>query len=231
MQIWQGIAAKEKDHVVLDKKRLRRVSPALQRQLLRRSVNELLGSLKDIETRHIEELMEAMEKPPGRQIDLPRGLVFVVEYDRYLLGTNPRDLVPLPELKGACEIKIPGETLISGWSIKTVLRVNQSEGEAIEKGDKITGMFAAEFDREIVGDKLVVRPREQGDRFHPLGMEGTKKVGEFMLDAGIPRLWRDRIPIFLTPKQIIWVAGWRIDERVKITPKTRIILSIKMTRV
>jgi tRNA(Ile)-lysidine synthase len=231
LQVWPSIAGKEKELLILDKKRLRRLAPALQRQLLRKAINELVGSLKDIETRHIEELMEAMEKPPGRQIDLPRGLVFVVEYDRYLLGVNPQDLVPLPELKDTYEIKIPGETLIPGWKINSSLRVNQPAGKAAEKGDKITGMFSAEFDRELVGEKLAVRSRQQGDRFHPLGMEGTKKVGEFMLDAGIPRLWRERIPIFFTPKQIVWVAGWRIDERVKITPKTRIILNLKMTRV
>ena len=62
-----------------------------------------------------------------------------------------------------------------------------------------------------------MRARQRGDRFQPLGMGQLKKVGEFMLDAAYPKAWRDRIPIIYSPQQIIWVAGWRIDERVKVT--------------
>jgi tRNA(Ile)-lysidine synthase len=231
-EAWQNIAEKQNSCLILDKKLLKGLPPALQRQFFRRAINELLGSLKDIETRHIEELMEALEKPPGRQIDLPEGLVFVIEYDRYLLGHNPQDLVPLPLLKAANEIKVPGETIIPGWRIEASSKAIRPQPAGAEIRDNLTSsIFSAKFDLDLVGEKLTVRPRQKGDRFHPLGMEGTKKLGEFMLDAGIPRLWRERIPIFSTPRQIVWVAGWRIDERVKVTGRTRQVLELKMTRV
>ena len=47
------------------------------------------GNLKDIEARHIEELVQALDKPAGKQISLPYGLVFTIDYDRYLLGKDP----------------------------------------------------------------------------------------------------------------------------------------------
>ncbi len=231
-QAWKKVIDKQNKLLIFDKKIMKGLPPSLQRQLFRRAVNELLGSLKDIETRHIEELMEALDKPPGRQIDLPEGLVFLIEYDRYLLGFNPEELVPLPVLKGEYEVKIPGETLIPGWKIEASIKTRSLSRPAVEnKGNLSASLFQATFDREKVGDKVIVRPRQPGDRFHPLGMAGTKKLGEFMLDAEIPRLWRDRIPVFSTPNQVIWVAGWRMDELVKIAAATRQVLELKMTRI
>ena len=62
--------------------------PALQRQLLRSSIESLLGSLKDIEAGHIEDIMEALEKPAGKVIGLPFGMNFTIEYDRYVLAPD-----------------------------------------------------------------------------------------------------------------------------------------------
>jgi tRNA(Ile)-lysidine synthase len=232
LEAWKSLVSRQESTFVFEKKPLLDLSPALQRQVFRKSIQELLGSLKDIETRHIEELMEMLTKPPGRQINLTQGLVFVVEYDRYLLGAHPQEMVPLPALKGNYEIKVPGETVIPGWRIETSVKSRASSQTAAgARKDLTASLFSASFDSELAGDKINVRPREKGDRFHPLGMQGTKKLGEFMLDAGIPRLWRERIPVFVTPQQVIWVAGWRMDERVKITTRTRQILEIKMTRV
>ena len=51
-----------------------------------------------------------------------------------------------------------------------------------------------------------------------------------MIDAGIPRDWRNRIPIVASPDKIVWVTGYRIDERVKITPETTSVLRLKFVR-
>jgi len=81
-----------------------------------------------------------------------------------------------------------------------------------------------------VGKTVSVRPLKPGDRFQPLGMDQEKKVALFMLNARVPKLWRPNIPIFYTPRQIIWIAGYRLDERVKVTPSTRQVLCLKMLK-
>jgi tRNA(Ile)-lysidine synthase len=82
-----------------------------------------------------------------------------------------------------------------------------------------------DFDR--VGDKLAVRALLPGDRFRPLGLGQEKKVGRFMLDARIPRSWRKRVPIVVADGRPAWVVGWRIDEGVKVTERTKTILDIE----
>jgi tRNA(Ile)-lysidine synthase len=225
---WQKIVRKVENTLILDKKEFQRLAPALQRLLLRKAMAELLGTLKDIETRHIEEIMGSLDKPAGRQITLPEGLIFSLEYERYLLGYNPQELCPFPSLTGDSEIKIPGETRLPGWKIEATVTSPAKMRESLEMGK--ADNFCGCFDQDRVGRMLKVRTRLRGDRFQPLGMSQSKKVGEFMQDARIPQTWRQKIPIVYSPQQIIWVAGWRIDERVKVTQSTREVLCLKMVK-
>jgi len=78
---------------------------------------------------------------------------------------------------------------------------------------------------------MTVRRRRPGDRFQPLGMNQIKKLQDFMVDSRIPQSWRDRVPLVCSDKQILWVVGWRIDDRVKVTGKTKNILRLQFERL
>jgi tRNA(Ile)-lysidine synthase len=90
------------------------------------SIEKLLGNLKDIEARHIEEIMAALDKPAGKQLSLPGGLTFSTGYTKYLLGRDPAALSPFPPLEGEPPLKIPGETLLPGWQIAATI-INQKQ--------------------------------------------------------------------------------------------------------
>jgi tRNA(Ile)-lysidine synthase len=216
------IAQQEGKTVILDRKRFDRLPSTLKRYLLRAAVEKLLGSAKDIEMRHIEEMIAALTKPAGKRLSLPGGLIFSLGYDQYQLVSGLADLVTLPSLEGEVQLNIPGQTLLPGWRIEASI-VDQKQ--MTEKDD-----FTAYSDLGKTGNKLLVRPRRRGDRFQPLGLSQPKKVGEFMIDAKIPQAWRDKIPIVCSPEQIVWVVGWRIDDRVKITDNTEQVLRLEFKR-
>ncbi len=92
---------------------------------------------------------------------------------------------------------------------------------------KLCEVISADFDLHKTGIELFVRHRRPGDRFQPLGMNMPKKLPEFMVDAKIPRSWRGHIPIVCSPQQIVWVVGWRIDDRVKVTEASKEILRLE----
>ena len=222
-RLWDSIAQRQGDSIVLDKERFLELPSALQRHLLRTAIERLLSSLKDIETRHIEEIMAALTKPAGKRLSLPGGLVFSIEYNQYLLGPEPAVLPPFPALGNEFVLKIPGETLFPGWRVEaTIMEREQVEDKASD--------FTAYFNLDKTGDKLIVRCRQPGDRFQPLGMSQPKKLGEFMIDAKIPRAWRQRVPTICSPQHILWVVGWRIDERVKVTESTKQVLCLEFQR-
>jgi tRNA(Ile)-lysidine synthase len=228
---WQSAVSRQGKVLVLDKIQFAACHPALQRELFRRAFLELLGMLKDIEDRHIEELLAALAKPAGSVFSLPGGLFFIVGYDRCWLCFDPAAAVPFPPIGDACDIKVPGITRIPGWqvvaSVESVAKF-LADHESLDPWS--SDGFTAFFDCDRVGVDISLRARRRGDFFQPLGLDRLKKVGRFMMDARIPRTWRDRIPVLANPEQIIWLAGWRIDDRVKVTPQTRRVLSLRLTR-
>jgi len=219
---WDKIARKDGEAVILDRPKFDRLPPTLKRYLLRASAERLLGSAKDIEMRHIEEMMALLGRPAGKKLSLPGNLSFATGYDNYILTTDLATLSPLPELEGEARLNIPGQTRISGWRVEA----------AITKQEKVTEKddFTAHLDLAKTGDNLTVRARRRGDKFQPLGLPQPKKLGEFMIDARIPQNWRQHIPIVCSPEQIVWVVGWRIDERVKVTEKTGKVLRLRFER-
>ncbi|OGN94603.1 MAG: tRNA lysidine(34) synthetase TilS [Chloroflexi bacterium RBG_13_51_18] len=225
-RLMKNIIMVGKSSVVIDKKGFLVLHPALQRQLLRISIESLLGSLKDIEAGHIEDIIEALDKPAGKVIGLPFGINFTIEYDRYILAQESLSLCPFPPLEGETELKIPGRTVFSGWEIDAAV-ITPSE---FKSRSRETNDFSACFDFEKAGRKLAVRCRLPGDRFQPLGMAQSKKLNVFMIDARIPQAWRRRIPIVCSGEKTLWVVGFRIDERFKVRTDTKNVLRLEFKR-
>jgi tRNA(Ile)-lysidine synthase len=221
---WKRVASVERGAIALDKKSFLKLPVAMHRHLLRMALQKLVGNIKDIEAQHIERIIAALEKPAGKTIVLPEGIIFSLEYDRYLLAAGLSVPSPLPPLGDEFALNVPGETKLDGWMVRAeVVRKSMPEQPA--------GNYVACFDAGKVGKKLAVRARRQGDRFQPLGMGESKNLGDFMVDAKIPRAWRDSIPLVCSSGDIIWVVGWRIDERFKVTEKTKQVLRLEFERL
>jgi tRNA(Ile)-lysidine synthase len=218
-RLWDKVIRQEGQTLILDKAAFEPLPPTLKRYLLRAAVERLLGSAKDVEMRHIEEMLSLATKPAGKRLNLPGGLTFSIEYDRYLLTPDPTALSPLPPLKGEFPLRVPGETRLPGWRVEAAIIKREKMGDEDE--------YTAYFDLAKSGDRLKVRARKRGDRFQPLGLSQAKKLGEFMIDAKIPQAWRGRIPLVCSGEQILWVVGWRLDERAKVGAETKRVLRLR----
>jgi tRNA(Ile)-lysidine synthase len=67
------------------------------------------------------------------------------------------------------------------------------------------------------GDRVTVRNRRPGDRLHPLGAAGSRRLKEVLIDRRVPQGQRDRIPLLCVGERIAWVPGITIDQRFRIT--------------
>ena len=220
--VWPGLIQKDGEALYLDLNKMLALPSALQRQVFRKAVRELRGDLKDVEADHIEAMVESLSKPAGKRFHLPGGLTLSIEYGRLVLTPTRVSVCPLPLLQGTYCINIPGETDLPGWRVKA---------DIVQQSDGCDNGLIAGFDLDKVDQRLVVRQRRPGDRFQPLGMAQTKKLQDFMVDAKIPRTWRDRVPLVSSSRHIMWVVGWRINDRVKITEKTKRILRLQFERL
>lgn len=217
-KIWDDIVQEQPNGLLIDTEALLSCYTAIQKHLLRRAVEKIQGDLVDVHAIHVEKMLEALSKPAGKSIHLPRGLRFHVGYNYCLLSTDEIEPCPFPELAGESRLKVPGYTELPGWKVSA---------EIVEPGYEHCSGFKACLDIGESGTDLLVRSRNPGDRFQPLGMDVVKKLQDFMVDARIPRSWRFRVPLVCSPQGIIWVVGWRVAEWAKVTDTTTRVLKLE----
>jgi len=85
-------------------------------------------------------------------------------------------------------------------------------------------------DYDAVGEQLRMRPFRAGDRFWPLNAPGFKKVGDFFTDQKVPLHLRPHVPILEGSQGIVWVCGFRMDHRFRVTERTRRFLQIEIVK-
>jgi len=238
-ELWAEVARQENNAIYLDRKQLASLPIALQRQLLRAAVTMLAGDARDIEASHIEAARSLLDKPASKRIPLPHGFVCQGGYDEIVIASTAKQSqfppCPFPPLPGEVPLKVPGKTVFPGWKVIASIfeeRVSSLSlrGTLSTSEGACQSNLVADSDFHKTGTTLFVRQRRPGDRFQPLGMNMPKKLYEFMVDAKIPRSWRGHIPIVCSPQQIIWVVGWRIDDRVKATEASKEILRLEFIR-
>ena len=77
---------------------------------------------------------------------------------------------------------------------------------------------------------LELRLWKQGDGFYPLGMTQKKKLSDFFIDSKLSILEKNSIHVLTSNQEIIWVIGYRIDNRYKVTASTTNVLQINTTK-
>jgi tRNA(Ile)-lysidine synthase len=86
----------------------------------------------------------------------------------------------------------------------------------------------AAFDADRLPARLTVRGRRTGDRFLPWGGPGERRLKTFLIDAGVPRWRRARVPLLEAGGEIIWVAGVRRGRAAPVTATTQRILEVTL---
>jgi tRNA(Ile)-lysidine synthase len=104
----------------------------------------------------------------------------------------------------------------------TKFRLVTFEGQHIERDPNVCCV-----DASTVTFPLEIRPLCNGDRFHPLGMKGTKLVSDFLTDQHFSLIDKRRqLALCNADGSIVWLVGLRMDDRYKVTDKTISTLTI-----
>lgn len=98
------------------------------------------------------------------------------------------------------------------------------------KGKSSGSKDIATLDLKNITFPLLLRKWKQGDYFYPFGMKGKKKLSKFFIDQKLSLTDKEKIWVIESNKKIIWIIGQRIDDRFKITDKTKEVFSIEFSR-
>ncbi|HNW69778.1 MAG TPA: tRNA lysidine(34) synthetase TilS [Bacteroidales bacterium] len=107
--------------------------------------------------------------------------------------------------------------------IKLKLAVKKSSGIKAFSEDKNMALL----DKDRLVFPLTLRKWQKGDYFYPLGMKGKKKLSDFFTDHKFSVIDKENTWLLCSEDKIVWVIGWRIDERFKISAKTQNMLQVK----
>jgi tRNA(Ile)-lysidine synthase len=224
LDVLEALAAKavrkNEEGAVISRRELQALPESLQRHAVRVAAAHVFGANKELAQRHVLAILRSAGAT-GTQLDLPSGLRSETRREEIVLSRAPREDV-LPTC--ATPLTVPGETAFGPWRLRTELL---DRPPPVYPRDGLD----AYLDADACGAELVVRRRQPGDRFHPLGLRRPKKLQDFLVDAHIPRSQRDAVPLVCGPAGIALVVGQRPAEWTRVTGQSSRVLHLKARRL
>jgi len=198
---------------------------AAGRRIIRKAIFSVKQDLRRITFSHVDAVLELAKKGQAcSSLDLPGGIRVIKD-----AGVLTIKKVDRGSLAGAIDYQytIAGEGTTPIQEVNAAIKLVEIRTDDVPDF-KDSGKHRAFFDRGCLRFPLVVRNFRPGDRFSPLGLDGTQKLKKYFSDHKIPARQRKKCPLLLSEDKIIWVAGHRIDNSVKLGPKTRRVLMAEL---
>ncbi len=199
-----------------------REHPALQRRIVRAALLEQAGGLRRIDREHVRAVTGlARGVRPQAGLDLPGGLEVRRSYDQLVFGSVrfSQDRAVVNHTFSA-----PGDYTVGRAGLRMVLELRNPDGI----GSLNRGPWNAFLDAGSLRFPLTLRSVRPGDRFVPLGMQGRRKVKDFLIDRKVPFKERSRAMLLLSGETPLWLCGYRIDERFKVRESTERVLEVRI---
>jgi tRNA(Ile)-lysidine synthase len=193
-----GGIEKTKDGVTVDIGVLFAQSVAVRKRIMRLALH-MCGGLKDISQGHVDDmLILAQRHVSGKSIELPGHTVVAVEYDKLSIGkkkANYHDTSIGFHGQGRYELND-----IELWCEAGEQRICQPKTECFDIGGLAGSCF---------------RHRLEGDYIRPLGMQGKKRLCDYLSDRKVPLLARDALVVLAKGSEVYWVVGVGVSETTK----------------
>ena len=121
-------------------------------------------------------------------------------------------------------LEVPGELTIPELALS--IRVSRRPLEAwMLRGAPLRAGLALPLQAFDSSGRVTVRNRRPGDRLRPLGSPGSRKLKDVLIDHGVPRWQRDRLPLLCWAGEIAWVPGITIEHRFRLTAESPVCLA------
>lgn len=177
--------------------KLLELHPALAKHTLRHALSESFGSLRGIAAVNLESLVDlCRSRKSGARVELPHRKLALRQFNELLL----LDEAPIPgpsfhyelTIPGACHVREAG-AVFRAFAASAPARPLDSPGKR------------AFLNPSLLPRTLVIRSREQGDRY---GGPGRRRVKKMLIDRKIPLSSRSSLPMVVAGCDVIWIPGF-----------------------
>lgn len=212
-------AANPRDGTIeIEAARILSFGPSMQAEIIRKLLQRAGLSGRMLTAAHYQAISAILEN--GGETSIPGGVRAGVSSGILRIEAGEASKA---QAKPCIELLTPGRTDIpSGGAI---------EAEFISGGmdrlREIDPNCEAIFDADRIQGELKVRFAKPGDRMHPLGAPGSRKLQDIFIDLHIPRWRRPEIPVVTLNDVPICILGLRTSELAKVTPSTTRLLRLR----
>jgi len=213
----KGIYTHRKGRIALDAISLSGLPLAFQRRLVRNFLSQIKKSLRNVSFDDVKAVLDLAE---GKELHLSAELVLKKEQGLIVRQEGAT-------IKPRYEIWWDGQDNIAIPELHMVFK-GEKRGRSSELPLRFDDRVCACLDWNRVQFPLKIRNRIDGDRYHPFGAPGRKKLKEIMRSKGIPAAERSEHPVFLSGDEIVWVWGLPVSERHKVTESSRQVFIISL---
>ena len=161
------------------------------------------------------QLVSALDASPGKQF---LSTTHQAVIDREFIIVTPRQ-------EWSHEILIEegqGKAVLGPW----LLTIQSVTGNKIEGGENL-----GTVDGALIRFPLLWRKWRTGDAFSPLGLGHRKKLSDFLIDEKVPLTQKHSVTVVESAGVIVWVVGFRVDDRFKVTSRTTSVIRMQLTLI
>jgi tRNA(Ile)-lysidine synthase len=156
------------------------------------------------------ELLRQLGRPGRTACDCGRGWRWEARGGLLVLGRTTETRKPVPDFTYTLEV--PGELDVPEVSVRMRLCRRAVEPWMFRGSPYRAGLALPLAE----GDRVTIRNRRPGDRIHPLGADGSRRLKEVLIDRRVPRPARERLPLLCVGERIAWVPGIAIEQRFRL---------------
>lgn len=206
--------------IVLKLKGLTNLSSIEQFYTLRRVYSLLSETEQDFYWHSFGDIRELYGEEGSKETMLQKGIRVERRYEELIFYTALDNLASPP----------PEPVIVEEDRSRVVwgnMRFSFKHIRVLPKHDEID-RHNIYLDADKVVFPLVIRSREEGDRFMPSGMQNFKKLKDFFIDEKVAKNERDRMALVCDSEKILWIAGMRMDQRALPGPQSTHYLQVHL---
>jgi tRNA(Ile)-lysidine synthase len=219
-QQWRTYAQATSENVQFELIRWRAFSLPVQRALLRRAVQHLRPSLRDIDFTPLDAAVRwSRAANTGGQCDVADGLCLYINYNAVMVREWE---TAWPASAAGPQLAADG-TLVAGWEFRAAPLPNWNLAELANN----TLAWRTFVDADKLIEPLTLRTRREGDRIQPLGQSGHSKLSDLFINRKIEANLRAHWPLVMSGAAIVWVPGLHLAEPFKVTEQTKNVIQLE----
>lgn len=205
--------------VILDADLLAKEDKCIQQRVIRIAIEKIALGLQGFSEQHIIDINNLILLGTGKKLNLPNGIIVSISYDELIFQKEKNE-----EFEDFRYELVLGHNQFTNISYTFNIQLLDIDGINSIK----MGRYVKCFDYDKIKGNLSIRSRKPGDRFHPFGMNGSKKLKDYFIDEKINKDIRKEIPLLIDDENILWVVGYRTSDLYKVTNNSKKILVVSV---